>query len=409
MNIGLTLLLALRALRRNTVRSLLTALGVVIGVASVISMIAVGEGARAKVSGIFSSMGTNMLVVLSGSTSSGGVMGGSGSLPTLTWEDLRAIQTQAPAVRWVAPAVSTRLTLLSEEANWTTGVLGTTPEYFNIRAWRMARGAALGQDDVDGASKAIVLGQTVSDRLFGPGVDAVGKLVRLRTMPFQVAGVLQRKGQSPVGSDYDDIALVAVTTFQSKIQGGLQKYIPGAILVSATSAQDTARAQREIVSILRERHHVLHEDEDDFSVRNLAEIASAQQQGTRVLTMLLAAIAVVSLLVGGIGIMNIMLVSVTERTREIGLRMAVGARPWQVMSQFLVEAVCLSMAGGVIGVALGTFAAKLVASRFELPFAPRSDTALLAFAFSLAVGVVFGLYPARKAARLEPIEALRYE
>jgi putative ABC transport system permease protein len=409
MSIGQTLVLALRALRRNMVRSLLTTLGVVIGVASVISMVAVGEGARARVSGIFSSMGTNMLVVLSGSTSSGGVMGGFGSLPTLTWDDLRAVQTQAPAVRWAAPTLATRSSLLSDEANWTTAVIGTTPEYFSIRGWKSARGSEFGQDDVDIASKTIVLGQTVSDRLFGPGVDAVGRTVRVRSMPFQVVGVLQRKGQSPVGSDYDDTALVPVTTFQSKIQGGLQKYIPGAILVSATSADDTARAEREIVAILRERHHVANEEEDDFSVRNLAEMASAQQQGTRVLTTLLAAIAVVSLLVGGIGIMNIMLVSVTERTREIGLRMAVGARPWHVLAQFLVEAICLSLAGGAIGVVLGTIVAKVVASRFELPFAPRADMGLLAFGFSLVVGVAFGLYPARKAARLDPIEALRYE
>ena len=409
MNIGETILLALRALRRNLVRSLLTALGVVIGVASVISMVAVGEGARARVSGIFSSMGTNMLVVLSGSTSSGGVMGGFGSMPTLTWEDLQAIQTQAAAVRWVAPTLATRLTLLSDEANWTTAVIGTTPEYFNIRGWKSARGTELGQDDVDVASKSIVLGQTVSERLFGAGVDPVGRTVRVRSMPFQVIGLLQRKGQSPVGSDYDDAALVPVTTFQSKIQGGLQKYIAGAILVSAASAGDTARAQREIVGILRERHHVAPQGEDDFSVRNLAELASAQQQGTRVLTTLLAAIAVVSLLVGGIGIMNIMLVSVSERTREIGLRMAVGAKPWHVLAQFLVEAICLSMAGGALGVALGSVVAQVVASRFELPFALRADMALLAFGFSLVVGVAFGLYPARKAAHLEPIEALRYE
>jgi len=336
--VGQTVLLALRALRRNKVRSLLTTLGVVIGVASVISMVAVGDGARARVSGIFSSMGTNMLVVLSGSSSAGGVMGGFGSLPTLTWEDLRAIQEQAAGIRWAAPTLATRSSLLSDEANWTTAIIGTTPEYFSIRAWKSARGAEFGQDDIDIASKVIVLGQTVSDRLFGPGVDAVGKTVRLRSMPFQVVGVLQRKGQSPVGSDYDDTALVPVTTFQSKIQGGLQKFIAGAILVSATSANGTARAQREIVAILRERHHVTAKDEDDFSVRNLAEIANAQQQGTSVLTTLLAAIAGVSLLVGGIGIMNIMLVSVTERTREIGLRMAVGAKPSHILSQFLVEA-----------------------------------------------------------------------
>jgi putative ABC transport system permease protein len=409
MNLGQTFPLAFRALLRNKSRSLLTALGVVIGVASVISMVAVGEGAKARVESVFSAMGTNLLIVLSGSTSSGGVMGGFGSMPTLTWEDLRAIRAQAPAVHIAAPALSARVTILSQDANWTTVIVGSSPEYFEARAWKIARGAPIGQEDLDAGAKVVVLGQTASDKLFGPGVDPIGRAVRIRGVPFQVVGLLERKGQSPMGSDYDDTGIVPVTTFQTKIQGGLQKYIAGAIIVSATSATDTKRAQKEITSILRERHHLASENEDDFSVRNLTEIASAQQQGTKALTGLLAAIAVVSLLVGGIGIMNIMLVSVTERTREIGVRMAVGAKPWHILAQFLVEAMSLSMAGGFLGVGIGALAARAVASRFGFPFSLRVDTAVLSFAFSAFVGVVFGLFPARKAAHLDPIEALRYE
>ena len=409
MNVAQTLPLAVRALGRNKTRSLLTTLGVVIGVASVISMVAVGEGAKSRVESIFAAMGTNLLIVLSGSTSSGGVMGGFGSMPTLTWEDLQAIRTQAPAVWIAAPALNARVTILSEDANWTTAVTGTTPEFFEARAWKVAGGSLIGQDDVDSGAKVIVLGQTAADKLFGPGISPIGRSVRLRSTPFQVVGILERKGQSPMGTDYDDTAVVPVSAFQTKIQGGLMKYIPGAILVSAVSAADTTRAQQEITAILRERHHLASDTEDDFSVRNLTEIASAQQQGTKALTGLLAAIAVVSLLVGGIGIMNIMLVSVTERTREIGVRMAVGAKPWHILAQFLVEAVSLSMAGGIIGVAIGVVAARAVASRFGFPFSMRPEMAALSFGFSAFVGVLFGLFPARKAARLDPIEALRYE
>jgi putative ABC transport system permease protein len=409
MNIVQTFPLAARALLRNKTRALLTTLGVVIGVASVISMVAVGEGAKARVEGVFAAMGTNMLIVLSGSTTSGGVSGGFGSMPTLTWEDLRAIQTQAPAVRVAAPTMMARVTILSDDANWTTAIIGTSVDYFEIRAWRIAHGTLFTQEDVDSGAKLIVLGQTTSDKLFGPGVDPIGRAVRLRNVPFQVVGVLERKGQSPMGTDYDDTAVITTTAFLTKVQGGLQNYVPGAIMVSATSADDTKRAQNEIAGILRDRHHLNGSSEDDFSIRNLTELAAAQQQGTKALTALLAAIAVVSLLVGGIGIMNIMLVSVTERTREIGVRMAVGAKPWHVLAQFLVEAMTLSMIGGLIGIGFGVVIARVVASRFGWPFATRPDMMLLAFAFSALVGIAFGLYPARKASRLDPIEALRYE
>jgi len=409
LNIAQTIPLAVRALLRNKTRSFLTMLGVIIGVASVISMVAVGEGAKAKVEGVFTAMGTNLLIVLSGSTSARGVMGGFGSMPTLTWDDLTAIKKEARAVRFAAPVLSSRVTILSDDANWMTAVTGTTPEYLEIRAWKVARGSSFESSDVDSGSATVVLGQTVVDRLFGGSTDPLGRTVRISGVPFIVIGVLQTKGQSPMGSDYDDTAMMPVSTFRSKIQGGLGKYIPGIIAVSAVSAADTGRAQQEINALLRDHHHLNADAEDDFNVRNLTEIAAAQQQGTKALTGLLAAIAAVSLLVGGIGIMNIMLVSVTERTREIGLRMAVGAKPWQVLAQFLVESIALSMTGGLIGVALGSLAARAVATRLGWTYSPRIDMALISFGFSAIVGVAFGFYPARRASRLDPIEALRAE
>jgi putative ABC transport system permease protein len=402
--------IAVTALMRNKTRSFLTTLGVIIGVASVISMVAVGEGAKARVSGVFAAMGTNMLIVLSGSTSTGGVSGGFGSLPTLTWDDLQAIRTQAPAVRWAAPAQMTKGTIMAgQDQNWTTSITGTSPEFFDVRNWVIDKGSLFGDTDVQSGAKVIVIGATVSDKLFGPGVDPVGKTVRIRAVPFLIVGLLERKGQSPMGTDYDDATFIPVTTFQNQIQGGLQKYIAGIIAVSAISGEDTGRAQSEITSLLRDRHHLGPADDDDFNIRNLTEMANAQQQGTQTLTALLAAIAVVSLVVGGIGIMNIMLVSVTERTREIGVRMAVGAKPWHVLAQFLAEAVTLSMIGGLMGIVLGSVIARVVASRLGWAYTPRVDMILLSFGFSALVGVGFGLYPARKASRLDPIEALRYE
>jgi putative ABC transport system permease protein len=409
MNIGSVMPIALTALLRNKTRSFLTTLGVVIGVASVISMVAVGEGAKARVAGVFAAMGTNMLVVLSGTTTSGGITGGFGSLPTLTWDDLRAMRTQAPAVRWVAPAQMTRVTVMADDQNWTTGITGTSPEFFDIRNWTIEKGSLFGDSDVQSGTKVIVLGATVSEKLFGGSTDPVGKTVRIRSVPFLVVGLLQRKGQSPMGTDYDDGAFIPISTFQSQIQGGLQKYISGLILVSAISSDETRRAQSELTALLRDRHHLSPGDDDDFNIRNLTEIANAQQSGTQALTALLAAIAVVSLVVGGIGIMNIMLVSVTERTREIGVRMAVGAKPWHILAQFLAEAVTLSMIGGIMGVAIGSIIARLVATRLGWVYSARVDMILVSFGFSALVGVGFGLYPARKASRLDPIDALRYE
>ena len=409
MNALQTMRVSARALGRNKMRSFLTTLGIIIGVAAVIAMVAIGEGAKSQVEQQFASMGSNLLVVMSGSTSSGGARGGFGSMPTLTWDDLKAIETEIPTVRYVAPNLRTNAQVISEEQNWTTSITGTTPEFFQIRSWALSDGSMFTSSDIEGGTKVVILGQTVVDKLYGPGFNPIGQRVRIRNIPFQVTGVLARKGQSPMGQDYDDGAFIPFTTYQTKIQGGLQKYIPGVVLVGATGGDATARAETQIGALLRERHHIQRGSDDDFSIRNLAEMANAQQEGTKTLTTLLASIAAVSLLVGGIGIMNIMLVSVTERTREIGVRMAVGARRRDILAQFLTEALALSLAGGVIGVGLGLLLAQQLASRFAWPLLIRPDVIFLAVGFSALVGVGFGLYPARKASRLDPIDALRFE
>ncbi len=409
MNLIQTLRVAIRALLINKLRSFLTTLGIIIGVAAVIAMVAIGEGAKARVEESFSSMGSNLLVVLPGSTSTGGQRGGFGSLPTLTWDDLKAIQTELPAVRYAAAQLRSNAQLLSEDQNWNTGVYGTTTEYFVIRNWPTALGSAMTDSDVESGAKVAFLGQTVATKLFGANADPVGQLVRIKNIPFEVKGVLGPKGQSPTGQDYDDAVFVPLRAFQTKIQGGLRQFISGSIYVSAQSSATTATAQQQVTNLLRDRHHIGPGSDDDFSIRNLTELASAQEEGTKTLTTLLASIAAVSLLVGGIGIMNIMLVSVTERTREIGVRMAVGANPGDILSQFLVEALTLATAGGVIGIASGLLAAERLAARFGWPTLIRLDIVVIAVAFSAAVGIVFGLYPARKASRLDPIDALRFE
>ncbi|MBI3248406.1 MAG: ABC transporter permease [Deltaproteobacteria bacterium] len=404
-----TLRTAVTALLRNKLRSFLTTLGVIIGVSAVIAMVAIGEGAKAQVEQAFASMGANLLIIQSGSTTTGGARGGFGSLPTLTWDDLQAIQTESSSVRYAAPVLRTTAQIASEEQNWTTSITGTTPEYFAIRNWLVSLGVAFGQAEVDGGAKVALLGQTVADKLYGSYVDPVGQTVRIQNVPFQIVGVLAKKGQSGMGQDYDDVALVPQTTFQARIQGGLQQFITGNIFVSATSSAATARAQTQIVDLLRDRHHIQPEMDDDFSIRNLSEMESAQQEGTKTMTTLLASVATVSLLVGGIGIMNIMLVSVTERTREIGLRMAVGAKPRDVLAQFLLEALTLSFAGGLLGIGLGIAVASHLADQFGWPMLIRPDIIVISVGFSALVGVGFGLYPALKASRLDPIVALRFE
>jgi putative ABC transport system permease protein len=404
-----TLWVALRALRRNKLRSFLTTLGMVIGVSAVIAMVAIGDGAKARVEAAFDAMGSNMLIILPGTSTSGGAMGGFGSMPTLTWDDLKAIQTEIPTVRWAAPSLRAAAQVQSEDQNWTTQVFGSTPEFFLIRTWPAAQGELFTQSDVDGATKVAVLGQTVVEKLFGVSANPVGQSIRVKGVPFTVIGVLSKKGQSQFGQDFDDTILVPVSTFRQKIQGGLKNYISGTIMVGATGASTTQRAESQVRGLLRDRHRLAPGADDDFSIRNLAEIASAQQEGTRTLTTLLAAIAAVSLLVGGIGIMNIMLVSVTERTREIGLRMAVGAKPGDIRLQFLVEALTLAVTGGLIGVGLGLFAAWRLASSFGWQVLYRPDVIFIAVGFSGLVGVGFGFYPAHRASRLDPIQALRFE
>ncbi|MCP3099188.1 ABC transporter permease [Myxococcus sp. K15C18031901] len=410
MNLLETIRLAIRALLRSKTRSVLTALGIIIGVGAVIAMVAIGDGARASVQRVFDSMGTNMLIVLPGSSNSGGARGGFGSQPSLTWDDLEAIRTQLPSVRAAAPELRSSAQLSSGETNWATSVVGTTPDFFEVRNWPMALGARFSESDAELGSKVVILGQTVVDNLYGKGVDPVGQVVRIKSTPFTVVAVAARKGQSPVGQDFDNTAFIPTTSFRRSVQSqSLGAYITGVVYVQAASAGQTAQAQQDITQLLRERHRLDEGEADDFDVRNLAELASGQQESTRTLSLLLAAIAAVSLVVGGIGIMNIMLVSVTERTREIGVRVAIGARPRDILLQFLVEALTLSMLGGLLGAALGAGVAQLLAAQFQWPMLVRPDVVLLALGFSAAVGVGFGLYPARKASRLDPIDALRYE
>jgi len=408
MNPLLTVRIALRALLRNRLRAFLTALGIIIGVAAVIAMVSLGEGAKQRVEDTFASMGTHMLIVTSGSSRSGGARGGAGSQPTVTWQDLDAIAT-LPSVRHAAPQIRTTADVISEAANWTSTIQGITPDYLPIRNWSVAWGRAITDADINNNERVALLGQTVVTELFGADADPVGQLVRIRQAPFEVIGVLDAKGQSGWGGDNDDAVFVPVSAYLTRVERNLSTFVPGQIVVSAMSEQDTARAETAMTNLLRDRHRIAPGGTDDFTIRNLGEIATASADSTRTLTALLASIALVSLVVGGIGIMNIMLVSVTERTREIGIRMAVGARPNDVLAQFLVESLVLALAGGLLGIALGVGVAELLARKLEWLLIVRADVVLLSVGVSAAVGVIFGLYPALKASRLDPIQALRYE
>jgi putative ABC transport system permease protein len=404
-----TLQIAMQAMLRNKLRSFLTMLGIIIGVFAVIATVAVGDGATSRVQDLFASIGTNMLIVLPGASNQGGAFGGFGTQPTLTWDDLKAMRTEVATVRYAAALLHKPLQVQSEDHNWNTSINGTSPDYFAIRDWPVAKGALFTQSDLDGQTKTAVIGQTVVGKLYGTTFNPVGQTIRINNVPFQVIGVLESKGQSMQGQDSDDVVFIPETTYQSKIQGGIQKYVNGSIQISADTADDTVRAQKQVTALLRDRHHIAPGADDDFNIRNLADIAGTLTAATGALTVLLAAIAAISLLVGGIGIMNIMLVSVTERTREIGLRMAIGAKGRNILAQFLAESLVLAASGGIVGIILGVSTTQILAHRFGWDIPIRPAVIALAVGFSCLVGIVFGLFPARKASRLDPIEALRYE
>jgi putative ABC transport system permease protein len=403
--IASVLKIAMRALLRNKARSALTMLGIVIGVGAVIAMVSLGQGAQEQVQQQIASMGTNMLIVSAGSQNSGGVRGGAGTTTTFTPEDVQAILRDAPAVRTASPSVTAGVTLVFGNQNWTTRAEGVDVTYPDIRNRGVSSGDFFTAADVTSAARVTVIGQTIANQLF-PGMDPVGQTMRVRNLPFRVVGVLEVRGQSQFGQDQDDTMLIPYTTAMKKLLS--VTYIPTAY-VSATSDTATAAAQQQIGDVLRARHNLRTGQPDDFNVRNLTDVANTAEATTRVMTFLLGGIAAVSLLVGGIGIMNIMLVSVTERTREIGIRMAVGARTRHVQWQFLIESVVLGLAGGLGGILLGIGVSFLLSIGFGWPQLISPIAVVGSAVFSMAIGVFFGYYPAKKAANLDPIEALRFE
>ncbi|HBB86359.1 MAG TPA: multidrug ABC transporter substrate-binding protein [Blastocatellia bacterium] len=407
MNLLMIIRVAFRALVRNKMRAALTMLGIIIGVSAVIAMVSIGQGAQQSVQEQIASIGTNLLFVSAGAQNVGGVRTGTGDTGTntLTVEDLDAIKREVPSVSMVTPTVNTRSQLIFGSQNWNTQIQGVSEQYPDIRKWTVQDGSFFTDADVRTAGRVIVVGQTIADNLF-PGTSAVGQTVRVKELPFRVVGVMARKGQDQQGRDQDDTAFAPYTTVQKKILGSPRVQVA---YVSAISADATYTAQVQIGELLRQRHKLGPRDADDFTVRNMSDIADAANQTNSIMTMLLASIASVSLLVGGIGIMNIMLVSVTERTREIGIRMAIGARSSAVRTQFLIESVVLSLTGGLIGVLLGLGVSLLIPSLLGWPTAVSTAAVIGSVIFSAAVGIFFGYYPARKAAALDPIDALRYE
>ncbi len=407
--IAASMRIALTALRVNKLRSALTMLGIIIGVAAVIAMVAIGSGAQARIQEQIASIGSNVIIVLSGSVTSSGIRMGSGFAMTLSEDDAKVIARDCPGVAAAAPASRGGVQVVYGNNNWATQLLGTTPDYLQIRDLQIQDGQAFTSADVDAAAKVALIGKTVADNLFN-GEDPVGKIIRIKSVPFTVVGTLVPKGQSPTGQDQDDTILVPISTAKKKVIGSSQANAAavGMILVQARDGM-TTEAQDEMTTLLRQRHHIQPNQDDDFTIRNMEEVFQAQESSAHVMSILLAAIASVSLLVGGIGIMNIMLVSVTERTREIGLRMAVGAKTKDILSQFLVEAVTLSVVGGAAGIAIGVATSVLISYFAGWSTLLSTGSILLGFLFSAIVGVSFGYYPARKAAYMDPIEALRFE
>jgi putative ABC transport system permease protein len=401
--------IAFVALRINKLRSALTMLGIIIGVAAVIAMVAVGSGAQARIQEQIASIGSNVIIVTSGSITSSGLRLGSGNAQTLTEDDAKALVRECPGVQAAAPTSRGAAQVVYGNNNWGTQIMGTTPDYLSIRDLQVEQGQAFTTADVDSAAKVALLGKTVADNLFN-GEDPAGKVIRIKKVPFTVAGILAAKGQSPTGQDQDDVILLPISTAKKKVIGSSQANgaSVGAIIVQAREGM-TADAQEQMTTLLRQRHHIQSSQDDDFSIRDMTEVFKAQETSASVMSILLAAIASVSLLVGGIGIMNIMLVSVTERTKEIGLRQAVGAKTKDILAQFLVEAVTLSVAGGIAGIVVGLSASALISYFADWSTVVSLGSVLLAFVFSALVGVSFGYYPARKAAYMDPIQALHYE
>jgi putative ABC transport system permease protein len=386
-------------------RSFLTMLGIIIGVGAVIAMLAIGQGAEFSVKQQISSLGTNVLIVFPGSQQTGGLRMGAGTVTTLTEEDAWAIQKECPAVAFVSPGARSGGQVIAGNLNWGTSIEGTGADYLEIRSWAVEYGEFYSEQDIKAAAKVCILGKTVADALF-PESTPVGQNVRIRNVPFKVLGVLSKKGQNAMGMDQDDIILAPYTTVLRRLS-----HFPylRQVLVSATSPSSIGAAQTQITELLRMRHKIAPYDADDFTIRNQSDLAATATATTEILTILLASIASVSLLVGGIGIMNIMLVSVTERTREIGIRMSVGARGRDILTQFLIEALVLSLLGGIIGILLGVGGSVAISAFAKWPTIITVFSILLSFGFSIAIGIFFGFYPARKAALLNPIDALRYE
>jgi len=405
MSFDSTVRMAASALGRHRVRSLLTMLGVIIGVASVIAMVSLGQGAQAQVQAEIASMGSNILYVWPGSMRTMGMRGGAGTITTLTVEDVNAVAQECPAVKMISPTVGTGVPVVFGNQNWNTRAEGANDQFPLIRNWPLAKGSFFTDAEVRTAARVAVLGKTVADQLFA-GLDPVGQTIRIRNLPFQVVGVLVPKGQNQWGRDQDDTMVLPYTTVQRKLRA--ITYLDGAV-ISAVSPDATFTAQQQVTDLLRQRHRITPDREDDFFVRNMTDIAEAAEQTQQTMATLLGSIAGVSLLVGGIGIMNIMLVSVTERTREIGLRVAVGARRGQVKLQFLLESIMLSTVGGVMGILAGVGISYLLAWQFNWPMLVSPFAIAISVVFAGGVGMIFGYYPARKAARLDPIEALRYE
>ena len=401
----MTFRIALRALARNKLRAFLTMLGIIIGVSAVIAMVAIGEGAKSTIRSQISALGTNVLIVLPGSNVQGGVRAGTGNVNTLVDTDARAMTRELRSVAYASPVMRRQEQLIAGNLNWGSLAQGVAPEFEQIRDWQIEAGRFLHEGDMDSAAKVAVIGQTVARQLFGAD-DPIDSVIRIRNIPFRVVGVLAGKGQTGQGQDQDDTVMIPYTTMQKRL---MRITFVQSIVVRAVSAEKVQEAQEQITLLLRQRHRIAEGREDDFTVRNLSDIAEAAQSTARVMAILLGSVAGISLLVGGIGIMNIMLVSVTERTREIGIRMAVGARSRDIMLQFLVEAVVMAATGGIIGIFLGIGSSELLKTWAQWPTLIDPVVVAVAFLFSGAVGVFFGFYPAKKAAGLDPIDALRYE